>query len=152
MVNGKNQKEYLNYLIDTLLNTERLKIILNRDWSREFFDTPGVYAFFENNNIVYVGETASIKERMRDILDTRHHTLRRKIGAINFSKSIGYKKANSKNKFVPSIEESVSAWMIEKMKLSFIQVNLGRKELEELIIERYNPKYNSISKRGNKLN
>lgn len=150
MKNDKDQKEYLNYLIDCLINKKRQPIVLNRNWSREFFDMPGVYVFFENNNIVYVGETASIKERMRDILDTRHHTLRRKIGALNFSEVIGYKKANSKIKFVPKIEDSVSDWMIKKMKLSFIQVSLGRKELEELIIERYKPKYNSAPRRGSR--
>jgi excinuclease UvrABC nuclease subunit len=151
MINDKDYKAYLDYLINNFISKGKLGIILNRAWSQDFYDAPGVY-FFEKNNIVYVGETTSIKERMRDILDTRHHTLRRKIGALNFSEITGYKRANSKSKFIPLIEELVSEWMIKRMKFSFVRVSLGRKELEELIIKRYNPKYNSVSKRGNKLN
>jgi excinuclease UvrABC nuclease subunit len=150
MINDKDHKEHLDYLVDCLINKERLTITLNRAWSRDFFDGPGVYVFFEKNNIVYVGETTSIKERMRDVLDTRHHTLRRKIGAFNFSEVPGFKKANSKAKFITQIEDLVSEWMNKKMKFSFVQASLGRKELEELIIKRYSPKYNSVSKRGNK--
>jgi len=150
IIKDKDHKEYLDYLISCLINKEKLNVVLNRNWSRDFFDEPGVYVFFEKDNIVYVGETTSVKERMRDILDTRHHTLRRKIGALNFFEIPGYKTANSKTKFIPIIEEMVSEWMVKKMKFSFIQVNLGRKELEELIIKKYNPKYNSVSKRGNK--
>jgi len=152
MINDKDYKAHLDYLINHLINKDKLDITLNRAWSQDFYDAPGVYIFFEQNNIVYVGETTSIKERMRDILDTRHHTLRRKIGALNFSEITGYKRANSKSKFIPLIEELVSEWMIKRMKFSFVQVSLGRKELEELVIKRYNPKYNSVSKRGNKLN
>jgi excinuclease UvrABC nuclease subunit len=140
----------LNYLINQLINKKRLSITLNRVWSLDFFDAPGVYVFFEKNNIVYVGETTSIKERMRDVLDTRHHTLRRKIGALNFSDMLGFRKANSKTKFTPQIEELVSKWMVKNMELSFIKLDLGRKELEESIIKSYKPKYNSVPKRGNR--
>jgi len=148
MIKDKDHKKYLDYLINNLINKEKNNIVLNRVWSKDFSNSPGVYIFFENDKVVYVGETTSIKERMRDILDTRHHTLRRKIGAFNFSDIPEYKKANSKTKFPSIIEDLVSNWMVKKMKLSFIEVRLGRKELEDLIIKKYNPKYNSISKRG----
>jgi len=148
MIKDNDQVDYLNYLVNLLIENNKIKIILNRSWSRDFMDKPGVYVFFEKNEIVYVGETSSIKERMRDILDSRHHTLRRKIGVFNFSEVPGFKKANSKIKFSPNIEQMVSDWMTKKMKLSFVNVQLGRKELEELIIKKYNPKYNTPSKRG----
>lgn len=148
MIKDKDKIDYLNNLIDLLIKNDRLGITLNRFWSKDFADSPGVYIFFENSKIVYVGETSSIKERMRDILDSRHHTLKRKIGVFNFFDTPGFKKANSKTKFPEHIEELVSNWMIKKMKLSFISVELGRKELEELIIKTYNPKYNTPSKRG----
>lgn len=148
MTKDKDWTDYLNCLSNLLIENDKMEITLNRFWSRDFIDKPGVYVFFEKNEIVYVGETSSIKERMRDILDSRHHTLRRKIGVFNFSEVPGFKKANSKNKFPPNIEQMVSNWMAKKMKLSFVNVQLGRKELEELIIKKYNPKYNTPSKRG----
>lgn len=148
MIKDQDQIRYLNDLVNLLIKNDKIEIVLNRFWSRDFIKKPGVYVFFEKDEIVYVGETSSIKERMRDVLDTRHHTLRRKIGVLNFSNIPGFRQANSKTKFPPDIEQLVSDWMIKKMRLSFVSAQLGRKELEELIIKKYNPKYNTPSKRG----
>lgn len=150
MLKEKDQIKFLNYLLDNLKNKEKNNIILDRHWSKDFPDKPGVYVFFENNDIVYTGETNSIKERMRDILDSRHHTLRRKVGVFNFSDISGFKKANTKTKFPLKIEILINDWIAKKMKFAFLSVALGRKELEGLIINTYNPKYNSTTKRGHK--
>lgn len=150
MLSENKKTEYLEYLFNILNSKERINIVLDRNWSKYFPDEPGVYVFFEKNKIVYTGETNSIKDRMRDILDSRHHTLKRKIGIFNFSDVEGFKKANSKTKFPLKIERLVNDWVIKKMKFSFLPVSLGRKELEDLIIKKCNPKYNSVTKRGHK--
>lgn len=150
MLKEKDQVEFLYFLLDNLKNKEKINITLDRNWSKDFPDKPGVYVFFEKSKIVYTGETNSIKDRMRDILDSRHHTLKRKIGVLNFSHVNGFKKANSKTKFPLKIEGLVNDWIIRKMKFSFLPTILGRKELEDLIINIYHPRYNSVTKRGHK--
>ena len=142
--------KYLKTLENSLLKTIKIDIELNRQWSSKFPDEPGVYIFFEKDKIVYVGETSSIKKRMINILDTRHHTIRRKIGKFNFSTNPKYSKAASKPKFLPELEKTINNWMTSKMKLSFLPIYLGRKELEAYITKEHKPKYNSPSKRGRK--
>ena len=87
---------------------------------------------------------------MVDMLDTRHHILRRKLGVNHFSGVKGYEKATSRIKYISEIEEMVNNCLKKNMKFSFLVLKLGRKELEELIMTEYKPKYNSASKRGNR--
>lgn len=149
MINvDSNQTEYLNNLKDALLKVERKDIEISREWANGFPNKAGVYVVYENLTLVYVGETKSIRDRMSDMLDTRHHTLRRKIGEINFSDLNDFKKATSKLKYPLSIEKMVNDWLSNKMQLSFLPMKIGRKELEELIIKDLKPKYNSDIKRG----
>lgn len=79
---------------------------------------------------------------MRDLLDSRHHTLRRNIGRHNFSKEDGYENADSHNKFPKHIERKVDAWLKEKITISELPTKLGRKELEEKLVKKHDPKYN----------
>ena len=140
----KDHKEYLDYLISCLINKEKLNIVLNRNWSR-IFNEPGVYVFEKITLSMLRLNFCKRKNEGHFGHQTPH--IKKKNRCFKFFRNPGYKTANSKTKFMPSIEEMVSEWMVKKMKLSFIQVNLGRKELEELVIKRYNPKYNSVSKR-----
>lgn len=142
-------KKYLDELLNQLISkNKKLHIDLTRKWTKQFPKDAGIYALFEGNVLVYVGETGSIKGRMTDYLDTRHHTVRRKIGTYNFSKIKGFKAANSKLKFPKHIENKVNDWLKNKILLSYMVVDLGRKELEELIVRKYKPKYNSKGRRG----
>lgn len=140
--------EYLDELKAQLLGSEKAGVELSRTWSKDFPRGAGVYAFYENGKLVYVGETKSIRDRMRDILDTRHHTLRRKIGEKNFSRLNGFVRATSKRVYPPDIERMVNDWLENKMEFSCMEVSLGRKELEERIIDEYAPIYNSPGRRG----
>ncbi len=141
-------KKYLNTLKENLLNSKKLDIEISRNWNDNFPRKAGVYVFFENDTIVYVGETTSLKDRMKDVLRTLNHTLRRKIGEHNFLNHKNYTKASSITKYHPDIESKVDQWFTKKMKMSFLPVPLGRKELEELLVKEYNPKYNSKTRRG----
>ena len=149
-MNLTEAREYLNSLANNLCEAKKINIELNRKWSNNFPNEAGVYIFIEEDKIVYVGETISIKKRMKNVLDTRHHTIRRKIGQFNFSDKTGYAKASSKLKFNSAIEKEVDNWMTDKMKFSFLQINLGRKELEDYISNMHKPKYNSVYLRGRK--
>ena len=76
-------QQYLSNLTDALVNkNNKHQIILTRDWARQFPKEAGVYVLFEGDELVYTGETSSIRERVTDYLNTMHHTVRRKIGAF----------------------------------------------------------------------
>jgi excinuclease UvrABC nuclease subunit len=141
---------YLDELMNELVqNGMKHPIELTRAWARKFPNEAGVYILFEGKTLVYVGETKSIRERMLDYLDTRHHTVRRKLGLFNFSEVDGFERAGSKIKYPPHIEMMVDDWFKNNVLICFLVVSLGRKELEELIMQKYKPKYNSLGRRGN---
>lgn len=140
--------DYLTELENQLIHgTVKQTIQLSRDWVKQFPANAGVYLIRENEEICYVGETGAIKARMGDLLDTRNHVIRRNIGKANFDGKEGYKAATSHKKFPDAIESLLENWMTTKLTVSAIAVNLGRKELEEMLFDKYKPKYNQKGKR-----
>jgi hypothetical protein len=101
----------------------------------------GVYCIWKNLELEYVGETRNISRRMRDLLDSRHHTFRRSLGQ-QFSKRTGYRKASSWTKFDEATEKLIEGLLHRQYKISFYPLSFGRKELEEYIIETKKPVYN----------
>lgn len=94
-----------------------------------------------------MGETGLLRSRMKDLLDTRNHVLRRKIGNTKFIKLPGFQKATSSKNFNPGIEDKLNKWIESNLEISTLAVDLGRKELEEFIYDKYDkPKYNSKGK------
>jgi hypothetical protein len=149
MLSDGQIQSYLKGIEDKLIKSEDKKEIkLSSDWVNEFPSKPGIYVAFEDGNKVYFGETGNIRERMRDLQDSRHHTLRRNIGRHNFSSEIGYEDANTKKKFPRHIEEKIDHWLRERIKISVLPTKLGRKELEEELIKEYDPKYNKRGQRA----
>lgn len=138
------EKELLDHNLE-------ISVQLERSWARQFSPEAGVYIIRENGQICYVGETGSLMSRMTDLVDTRNHVIRRNIGNENFSELKGFSKATSKIKFPSHIENLVEDWIVTKLKVSMIQVDLGRKELEEKLFLKYKPKYNKKGKRTSKL-
>jgi len=75
-----NEDKYLEKLESRLLSADRNNTEFTSSWSNSFPPYPGVYIACKDDIIVYVGETGSLRGRMNDLRDTRHHTLRRHIG------------------------------------------------------------------------
>lgn len=143
MLTDKQIEQYFEEMENKLLDQNNfLNVILASSWVKTFPHKPGVYIAVENERIVYIGETGSIRGRMRDLLDSRHHTLRRNIGELNFSDKKGYEKATTKKKFPLHIEKIVEKYISENIKISFVPTKIGRKEIEERLIHNYKPKYN----------
>lgn len=139
---------YLNDIENAIIHKgERKTIELSCKWVDSFPAEAGVYVVFDRDKAVYAGETGNIRGRMRDLLDSRHHTLRRSVGKINFHKENGYKNADTKNKFPEHIEQLVTQYITDKFRLCHLAVSLGRKELEERIISKYKPQYNQKGQR-----
>lgn len=127
-----------------LSNCDRVQIYGTSKWSSKVPKLPGIYVVWNQDNIiVYVGETSNLQERMNDLIDTRHHTLRRAIGHMEFSKEPDFQKANSKVKFPPRIEEMITEFFKNNLSLTYCATKIGRKEFEEYLVKKYKPKYNS---------
>ena len=125
---------YLVNLKNQLLHKDNWQnVIMEREWASQIPAAAGVYVLKQNENIVYVGETGSLQGRMYDLLDSRHHTVRRTIGERFFCTEEGFIQATTKIKFPEHIEVMVNSHICSNLLLAFLEVPLGRKELEELI-------------------
>ena len=125
---------YLNNLKDQLFRKNNLQsVVISREWASQIPAEAGVYILMQNGIIVYVGETGNLRERMNDLLDSRHHTVRRTIGERYFSTEEGFIQATTKIKFPDHIEVMVNNHICTNLLLGYLVVPLGRKELEELV-------------------
>lgn len=136
-------EKYLNSLYQQLLNKcEVHKIELTRAWASNFPSVPGVYVFRDKKKIIYVGETGSLKGRMKDMIDTRNHVLRRNIGNKLFCEIRGFEPATARKKFIATIEDMLNTHIQKNLTICCMPVSLGRKELEEKIQFEFKPEYN----------
>jgi hypothetical protein len=95
------------------------------DWATDVPLSPGVYAVWEveSRDVLYVGETTCLRDRMRDMGRWENHICRRKLaGKLGFGRS----------------DESVlSTALAERYVLAYLPVALGRVELEEYLSLRW---------------
>ncbi len=127
-------EQYLLDLQTKLLHVDNWqRIVLTRKWASQIPSVAGVYILKQNDEIVYVGETGNLRGRMTDLLDSRNHTVRRTLGVKLFSSHEGFKQANAKTKFPQHIENLLDTHIGETMYLAYLNVPLGRKELEEVL-------------------
>ncbi len=138
-----NPRRYLQSLSEKLLNEcKENQIDLTRAWASNFPTTPGVYIFRDKQQIIYVGETGNLRGRMKDMIDTRNHVLRRNIGNKLYSEISGFERATSRRKFIDVIEDMLNSHIKENLTVCCMPVELGRKELEEKIQRDFAPGYN----------
>jgi len=142
-----NVEKYLNSIHDELMAIKPQKIGLSAAWCNTFKAEPGIYLFRDKKKIVYVGETGNLCGRMNDVRRTVNHTFRRNIGNTIFSHIEGWEKATSKKRFIDTIEEMVDEHFKRNLTVAVLSVPLGRCELEEFIINKYNPEYNKKRRR-----
>ena len=67
-----------------------------------------------------------------------------------FSNTIEFSKASSRKKYPTVIEERINQVLEDNFEISVKVVPIGRKELEEQIVEKYKPKYNTKGRRKSK--
>ena len=103
-----------------LINGKR-HIFFSDNWKQNFPNHSGVYVIWENEQPIYVGETSGLKSRMSDIMRPINHAFTKKIS----------------NKFNLFDLNKLRKFMTENYKLSFIQIELGRSEIEEYLILRW---------------
>lgn len=143
-----NREDYLLSLESDIMNRKKWKKIskLNQ-WLNNVPKDAGVYLLRNKRNIIYVGETGNLKKRIKDLSETRNHSFRRTIGKKLFAHLSCYKDASSSKKFPQEIEIKLNEYIQGNIEVSYLDVNLGRKELEEFIECRLDPDC-KLNKRG----
>jgi hypothetical protein len=136
---------YIEQLADCLVNPTNA-VPLTRTAS--FSDKQGVYCIFEHDELIYVGETGSLKERMKDIFRTMNHSFRRSLGKRQFANVAGVSEANSKTNFPFDVELQLTEYMESNIRVALTPVAIGRKEVEEIIVKKHAPVFNSRGQRG----
>ncbi|KAB0528556.1 hypothetical protein ACFFQ5_22065 [Pseudomonas brassicacearum] len=92
-------------------------------WASDVPQDAGVYVLWKDASPVYVGETSSLRSRMRDLTRVENHTFAR-ITCEQFSIALADKVG-------------LLGVLSKTYTLSFILVPFGRKEVEEFLILRW---------------
>lgn len=143
----ENIKSIIIQVENDLLKGERVKFTFDKKWSSNFIDTAGVYAVFDKNKLVYIGQSANVKERMKEFKRTVNHSFRRKLGKHLFK---GAKV--TKSHFPSQIEEYLNQYYLDNINISALEVQFGRLEIESNLINKYRDSglLNSEAKRSAK--
>jgi len=138
-------RTYIEEIESTFLTQSRVDFSFDRKWSSNFPDAGGVYTIFDKNILVYIGESANIKERMKEIKRTYNHSFRRKLGKRLFNNP-----PMEKRKFSPEIEIALNEYYLDNISISALEINFGRLEIESYLIHKYKDTgiLNTIGKRN----
>ena len=119
IINDELIQKYFRSIQSTLLKkNNRFKVLLTRQWARDFSKQAGVYGLFIKDNLRYVGETGNLSKRMGDLLNTKNHCSRRSLGDELFAQMKGYQKADSRNSFPSHIEIELDSWIKKNVEVS----------------------------------
>ena len=145
MISSQQIQDIIDEVESTLFTMSKVKFDFDHKWSSNFPSKAGIYAIFDKEELIYIGETANLKERMKEVKRTYNHSFRRKLGRhLN-------KGARIKNgKFDDGIELGLNNYFQSQISFSFKELNFGRLEVESYLIHRYhqNGLLNSIGKRN----
>lgn len=128
-----------------LKSSSKIKFTFDKKWSDNFPKEAGVYAIFYKNELFYIGETANLKERMKEVKRTYNHSFRKKLGKYLYPTAT----VNS-GKYDKFIEDELDNQYKTHVEFTFRVVNFGRLEIESLLIQRNEGLLNSIGKRDKK--
>ncbi len=138
-------ENYLAKLENELIGKKWRLVEFSEEWLSPFKNEAGVYAVKEEGTICYVGETSCIRKTMEALRDTRKHPLRRRIGKQRFRGVEGYETGSSGKPFPPKFETELNRIFEDNFEVAAIVVKIGRKELEERLVEKFNPVYNKTA-------
>lgn len=104
-----------------------------------FSKKPGVYIFIHEGKVIYAGECSEFHRRMyRHKKRSEVSTMRRAIGRSVFGQA-------KSGKYPKDIEKKIDDY-ISVLKIKYLPVAFGRKELEEYIIVKEKPIYNKYGR------
>lgn len=147
MVELENIDEYTNGVRKALLNLEDAayyRSAYEPGWLQIFPENSTVYCLFYEEELVYVGETRNMRKRMNHLRNSRHHTFRRNLGDHLFKDHPEYEAASSLRSFPYEIETRLESRMGWHVKITWVEVPFGRKEIEEDMIMMFRPRFNRL--------
>ena len=100
-----------------LRNAKKLTPLASKNWAVNIPNEAGVYVIWEGKEPKYVGQTSSLKHRMRDLARANSHCFTRKTAALL--------------KIAESEIQKIQKAIYSKYKLSYVSVQFGRTEIEE---------------------
>ncbi len=128
-----------------LMSSRKVPFSFDRKWSSIFPSKAGIYAIFDDKKLVYIGETANIKERMKEVKRTYNHSFRKKLGRFLVEDA-----KITKGKFEETLELKLNNYFLERISFTHKELNFGRLEVESYLIHRNHDKglLNSLGKRN----
>lgn len=142
---------YLSNLKSQLESSIKIPVLLTLEWEKTFPREHGVYCIYCEGKMIYVGETENLRKRMNHLRNSRHHVLRRTLGEKLFNYRENFEMATARKKFPSDIEADLEKYMKVNLTVSFVTVYLGRKELEDFILNESNTNMlNKMGKKGKK--
>ncbi len=116
------QQSLQDYEVAIIAATRRV-VAEGQKWASDVPQDAGVYVLWKDAAPIYVGETSSLRSRMRDLTRIENHTFAR-LTCKQFS-------------IEPTDKAGLIGVLSKTYKLSFILVPFGRKEVEEYLILRW---------------
>ncbi len=100
--------EFVEKFEKELFKSNPIKFNFDKKWSSNFPNKAGIYAIYDIDKLLYVGETANLKERMKEVKRTYNHSFRKKLGKflVEGSKVV-------KGKFEETLELKLNDYYIE---------------------------------------
>lgn len=128
-----------------LFNSKHIKFNFDKKWSSNFLSKAGIYAIYDIDKLVYVGETANLKERMKEVKRTYNYSFRRKLGKFLVEGSMIVKSKTGEK-----LELRLNDYYLERINLRNKEINFERLEVESYLIHRHcdNGLLNSPGKRN----
>ncbi|KAA1245839.1 hypothetical protein [Aquimarina sp. RZ0] len=119
--------------IDIQLKTNaKIKFEYNTNWANlNFEDSPAIYALFDKGTLVYIGQTASLLKRMKDLRKTYNHSFRKQLGRKLFETV-----ENKKGVFVDKDEHGLTLYFEKNIEITFTCIYFGRLEAESYLIHK----------------
>ena len=138
---------YVAKVSDLIRNPPPL-LPLSREKLTDLPNSPGIYAIFENKELIYVGESGCLRERVGDLFRTRNHSFRRSLGAERFADFVGFERATTKRGFSLEIEAALTQLCADCLSILIVPVAFGRKEIEEQFVAAGGKLRNKRGQRG----
>ncbi|MEM9560232.1 MAG: hypothetical protein AAF995_07985 [Planctomycetota bacterium] len=103
----------------------------------------GAYLFHFQDRVLYAGETTSLRQRLAvHMRNPENHVLILKIARQLYDWEHGHGASGNRRRFDEAHKERSRQWVEQHLSVSFRQMRIGRKELEEFLVERHQPEFN----------
>ena len=138
--------------IDAFLNAKEAELLdpgnrapihFGREYARSLPESGGTYVFFFHDEVFYVGETTSLRQRLAvHMRNPENHVLILKIARLLYDEINGPGLAGSRRKFDESHKARSRRWVERHLRVALVDLGIGRKELEERLVQKHSPPFN----------